>query len=143
MMAGSLLSAILTLSHIAISHSLPADHRQQQGWKRYNAAYSVAPIVEDVFEPMSFDQPPASIPIRDDHPQPPVGVNQNSPLQTNKFYASFFAAEQDNRTWVYPYSVWWPKHNPSQGRGLSSEFECFPWVAFWVRKVALSWSIPP
>ncbi|POS70283.1 glycosyl hydrolase family 81 [Diaporthe helianthi] len=78
-----------------------------------------APVAADIFTPMSFDSPPATIPSRDDHPQLPVGVVQEGPLQTNKFYASFFANAQDNRTWVHPYSVWWPKRNVLQGRGLS------------------------
>lgn len=68
---------------------------------------------------MSYNPPPANIRSRNDHPQLPVGVAQEGPLQTNKFYANFLANDQDNRTWTHPYSVWWPKNNASQGHGLS------------------------
>ncbi|KAG5743180.1 hypothetical protein H9Q70_014106 [Fusarium xylarioides] len=50
----------------------------------------------------------------------PVGVdNKNNPIQTNKFYANFFANNQDNGTWTHPYSVWWPSDPAKQGHGLS------------------------
>lgn len=116
MTTGSRLSAILLVLQVAFVHSSPADYGQQ--YRREEAAV----VVEDVFKAMSFDRPPASILTRDDHPQPPVGVNQKGPLQTNKFYASFFANNQDNRTWTYPYSVWWPRNQTSQGHGLSGGF---------------------
>ncbi|KAF5983798.1 glycosyl hydrolase family 81 [Fusarium coicis] len=55
-----------------------------------------------------------------DHPQKPVGVdNKNNPIQTNKFYANFFANNQDNATWTHPYSVWWSDDTVKQGHGLS------------------------
>ncbi|KAF9879540.1 glycosyl hydrolase family 81 [Colletotrichum karsti] len=49
----------------------------------------------------------------------PVGVTQDGPLQTNKFYANFFANKQDNATWTHPYSVWWSNETNKQGHGLS------------------------
>ncbi|CVK85090.1 related to glucan 1,3-beta-glucosidase [Fusarium mangiferae] len=50
----------------------------------------------------------------------PVGVdNKNSPIQTNKFYANFFANNQDNATWTHPYSIWRSSDPVKQGYGLS------------------------
>ncbi|PNP85049.1 hypothetical protein FNYG_01574 [Fusarium nygamai] len=50
----------------------------------------------------------------------PVGVeNKSNPIQTNKFYANFFANNQDNATWTHPYSVWWSSDPVKQGHGLS------------------------
>lgn len=118
MMTRSLLYVVLIISQAISARSFSIDHSRP--WQRRSNHGALT--VEDVFEPMSYDRPPAPISTRDDHPQPPVGVNQQGPLQTNKFYASFFANNQDNRTWTYPYSVWWPRKNTSQGRGLSSGF---------------------
>lgn len=106
--------ATVILLQVMFVQALFDGRAQQQPHSVYNS-----PAAEDVFTPMSFDPPPATIPSRNDHPQLPVGVAQEGPLQTNKFYANFFANAQDNRTWTHPYSVWWPKNNISQGRGLS------------------------
>ncbi|CCT63298.1 related to glucan 1,3-beta-glucosidase [Fusarium fujikuroi IMI 58289] len=74
---------------------------------------------DNVFVKISHD-PPILVPSRADHPQVPVGVdNKNSPIQTNKFYANFFANNQDNATWTHPYSIWWPSDPVKQGYGLS------------------------
>ncbi|KLU91941.1 hypothetical protein MAPG_10890 [Magnaporthiopsis poae ATCC 64411] len=73
---------------------------------------------QNVFVPISHDRP-VSIPTRGDHPQRPVGVLDKGPLQTNKFYANFFAGKQDNATWTHPYSVWWSNNTVRQGHGLS------------------------
>ncbi|TLD09995.1 hypothetical protein PgNI_06667 [Pyricularia grisea] len=72
----------------------------------------------DVFGVLSHSKP-INVPFREDHPQKPVGVSQKGPLQTNKFYANFFANNQDNATWTHPYSVWWSKYTTKQGHGLS------------------------
>lgn len=114
----SLLSAILISWQVILAHSFSHGHYKHH--KRQSADKTL--LVEDVFEPMSYDPPPPSILSRNDHPQPPVGVHQEGPLQTNKFYANFFSNNQDNRTWTYPYSVWWPGKNSSLGHGLSSGF---------------------
>ncbi|KAF5542389.1 glycosyl hydrolase family 81 [Fusarium napiforme] len=74
---------------------------------------------ENVFVKISHDTP-ILVPSRADHPQKPVGVdNENNPIQTNKFYANFFANNQDNATWTHPYSVWWSNDTVKQGHGLS------------------------
>lgn len=104
----------LTLFQVIFVQALFDSRAQQQRRSVYNA-----PAAEDVFTPMSFEPPPATIPARNDHPQLPIGVGQEGPLQTNRFYANFFANAQDNRTWTHLYSVWWPKNNVTQGRGLS------------------------
>lgn len=111
---GLLVCVTLVLLHSVSAHPFSGRHGRQQPQTRIDA-----PTVEDIFLPMSFNPPPATLRSRNDHPQLPVGVAQEGPLQTNKFYASFFANDQDNRTWTHPYSVWWPKNNASQGRGLS------------------------
>lgn len=72
----------------------------------------------DVFGVLSHSKP-INVPFREDHPQKPVGVRQRGPLQTNKFYANFFANRQDNATWTHPYSVWWSNDTAKQGHGLS------------------------
>ncbi|KAF5488012.1 putative endo-1,3(4)-beta-glucanase [Colletotrichum fructicola] len=72
----------------------------------------------NIFQPISNDQP-ILVPTRDDHPQKPVGVRHDGPIQTNKFYANFFANNQDNATWTHPYSVWWSNDTIKQGHGLS------------------------
>ncbi|KAF5539166.1 glycosyl hydrolase family 81 [Fusarium phyllophilum] len=74
---------------------------------------------DDIFVEISHD-PPILVPSRADHPQMLVGVdNKNNPIQTNKFYANFFANNQDNATWTHPYSVWWSSDPAKQGHGLS------------------------
>ncbi|QGI59752.1 related to glucan 1,3-beta-glucosidase [Fusarium fujikuroi] len=74
---------------------------------------------DNVFVKISHD-PPILVPSRADHPQMPVGVdNKNSPIQTNKFYANFFANNQDNATWTHPYSIYWSSDPIKQGYGLS------------------------
>ncbi|KAL0937454.1 endo-beta-glucanase (glycosyl hydrolase family 81) [Colletotrichum truncatum] len=72
----------------------------------------------NVFVAISHDAP-VLVPSQDSHPQEPVGVKQKGPLQTNKFYANFFANKQDNATWTHPYSVWWSNDTAKQGHGLS------------------------
>ncbi|KAK0376064.1 glycosyl hydrolase family 81 [Colletotrichum limetticola] len=74
---------------------------------------------DNVFVKISHDRP-ILVPSRADHPQKPVGVDNNdNPIQTNKFYANFFANNQDNATWTHPYSVWWSNDTVKQGHGLS------------------------
>ncbi|KAL8383180.1 hypothetical protein RB595_006777 [Gaeumannomyces hyphopodioides] len=73
---------------------------------------------QNIFVPISHDRP-ILIPTRGDHPQPPVGVLDTGPIQTNKFYANFFAGNQDNATWTHPYSVWWSNDTARQGHGMS------------------------
>lgn len=114
MSCGIVFCVILVLLQAILAHPFSPNDRQHQPQVRNDA-----PTIEDVFLPMSFNPPPATIRSRNDHPQRPVGVAQEGVLQTNKFYASFFANDQDNRTWTHPYSVWWPKNNATQGRGLS------------------------
>lgn len=112
--SGSLLSVTLYLLQVTLAHKTSGRNVRQKPRTQDGALQ-----IDDIFAPMSFDPPPATMPTRNDHPQVPVGVDQEGPLQTNKFYANFFANDQDNRTWTHPYSVWWPKNNATQGRGLS------------------------
>lgn len=66
----------------------------------------------NIFVPIATGAPHGSIPRRDDHPVPRQGINQKSPLSTNKFYGNFFLGNQDMPTWTHPFSVFWAK-----GRG--------------------------
>lgn len=123
MAMGLLLSAIAVAFQLIGAHAVSHGHLHV-GHPHARQMDGSPQAIDNVFQPMSFDRPPANMPTRDDHPQMPVGVKQDTPLQTNKFYANFFAGDQNNRTWTHPYSVWWPKLNYTQGRGLSSR--CSP-----------------
>ena len=70
-----------------------------------------APSV-NVFVPIATDAPHGSIGRRADHPVPRLGIKQNSPIETNKFYGNFFLGSQTDPTWTHPYSMSWAK-----GRG--------------------------
>jgi endo-1,3(4)-beta-glucanase len=45
---------------------------------------------EKIFQPVATDEPPSVIPSRSDHPVPRLGIDQEAPIGTNKFYANFF-----------------------------------------------------
>lgn len=59
--------------------------------------------------PISTGLPPASINQRGDHPAPRLGIQQRSPISTNKFYQNFFLGSQASITVLHPYSVTWVK----------------------------------
>lgn len=62
----------------------------------------------NVFVPLGDGAPPPNIKEEPDHPVPRLGiVNQNLPIQTNKFYANFFLGGRTCATWTHPYSVAW------------------------------------
>lgn len=103
----------LALLKVTFAHTISNDYDHQQPRAR-----NEAPTAENIFESMSFDPPPTTISFRSDHPQPPIGVEQEGPLQT-KLLRQFLRQRTGCRTWTHPYSAWWPKNNSSQGRGLS------------------------
>ncbi|KAF6826769.1 glycoside hydrolase family 81 protein [Colletotrichum musicola] len=72
----------------------------------------------DIFaEPIGTAPPPASIPVRDDHPVPRKGITSSTPLQTNKFYSNFFLGDQTAPTYTYPYGIAW-----GAGRGAAASY---------------------
>ncbi|KAL1842924.1 hypothetical protein VTJ49DRAFT_3712 [Mycothermus thermophilus] len=79
---------------------------------------NMPPPAQDIFsESISTDPPPANIQQRQDHPVPRKGISANGPIQTNKFYANFFLANQTSPSFLHPYSVAWPR-----GQGASGTF---------------------
>ncbi|KAL2351932.1 endo-1,3-beta-glucanase [Cryomyces antarcticus] len=75
---------------------------------------------QDVFNPISTGGIPSNIGSRGDHPVARLGINQNTPIETNKFYANFFLGSQTSPSFTHPYSVAWNKGAPSTGSwGLS------------------------
>ncbi|KAK2058727.1 family 81 glycosyl hydrolase [Colletotrichum caudatum] len=100
-----LLAAALLFAELACGRATRADAERDPG---------------DVFVPISHDRP-ILVPTRGDHPQTPVGVrnDDDGPIQTNKFYANFFAGGQNSAAWTHPYSVWWSRDAVEHGRGLS------------------------
>ncbi|KAF5625161.1 glycosyl hydrolase family 81 [Fusarium sp. NRRL 25303] len=120
-------SLVITLLLFEVVHASRHDHdlhthshlrRSAAGSSRINEG-ALKQSSDNVFVKISHD-PPILVPSRADHPQMPVGVdNKNSPIQTNKFYANFFAKNQDNATWTHPYSIWWSSDPVKQGYGLS------------------------
>ncbi|KAK1982180.1 family 81 glycosyl hydrolase [Colletotrichum cereale] len=128
-MASRVLAAALLLAELACGHqpSLPRRHGHaphargaaSHGGRATTHATGLKRDSENVFVRISHDRP-ILVPSRDDHPQTPVGVvADDTPIQTNKFYANFFAGNQDNATWTHPYSVWWSNDTAKHGHGLS------------------------
>lgn len=66
--------------------------------------------VENIFAlPIATDAPPSAIGSKQDHPAPRKGIESSGPLQTNKFYSSFFLGDQHCPSYLFPYSVAWAK----------------------------------
>ncbi|GKT88730.1 endo-beta-glucanase (glycosyl hydrolase family 81) [Colletotrichum tofieldiae] len=117
------LIAALLLSELACGHRLHGFHGRAHpsnpiSHGRTPHADFTKRNPENVFVRISHDRP-ILVPDRSDHPQRPVGVEDSGPIQTNKFYANFFAGNQDNATWTHPYSVWWSNDTAKHGHGLS------------------------
>lgn len=75
---------------------------------------------ENIFQPVAIDAPPSNFGRRSDHPVPRLGINQGSPIDTNKFYANFFLGSQTAPSWTHPYSVAWSKGGgPQHSWGMS------------------------
>ncbi|KAL9113220.1 MAG: hypothetical protein Q9227_002555 [Pyrenula ochraceoflavens] len=64
---------------------------------------------QDIFEPVGLGPVPDNIPTRDDHPQPRLGINQTTPIETNKFYANAFLGSQGQSIFSEPYTLQWSK----------------------------------
>ena len=73
-------------------------------------------ISGNVFQPVATGAPASSIPARDDHPVPRLGIqNQTAPIGTNKFYGNFYLSDQTAPSWTHPYSVNWARGGGSTG----------------------------
>jgi endo-1,3(4)-beta-glucanase len=70
---------------------------------------------QDIFQPIATNAPPGVIGSRPDHPVPKLGVQQTTPIGTNKFYANFFLGSQTAASWTHPYSVAWVKGGGQTG----------------------------
>lgn len=64
---------------------------------------------QDIFEPVALGPVPSQIPSRDDHPQPRLGINQTTPIETNKFYSNAFLGSQGSPIFTHPYTLQWAK----------------------------------
>ncbi|RHZ48115.1 hypothetical protein CDV55_101218 [Aspergillus turcosus] len=64
---------------------------------------------QDVFVPVSTGPIPNTIGSRDDHPVPKIGIETDTPVETNKFYTGLFLGTQTNNTFTHPYSLAWVK----------------------------------
>jgi endo-1,3(4)-beta-glucanase len=64
----------------------------------------------NVFVPMATDAPPKQITSRDDHAVKKLNIiDQDVPIETNKFYANFFLGNQTNTVWTLPYALSWAR----------------------------------
>lgn len=74
------------------------------------AMMRAATASSNIFDaPISTGLPPAFISRRGDHPVPRLGIQQASPISTNKFYQNFYLGSQASITVLHPYSVTWVK----------------------------------
>lgn len=81
----------------------------------FTSAPPVAPSVDIFATPIGTSAPPSQIKSRNDHPVPRLGITQNAPINTNKFYANFFLGGQTSPTFLQPYSVAWAKGSGASG----------------------------
>ena len=80
----------------------------------------MASTSENIFQPVGTGAPASVLASRPDHPVPRLGIQQQAPISTNKFYANFFLGSQTSGTWTHPYSVAWSKGGGStQSWGIS------------------------
>lgn len=64
--------------------------------------------------------PPSNIQRRSDHPVPRKEVRKSGPVQTNKFYSSFFLGDQTGPAYTFPYSLAWSKgKGPAASWGIA------------------------
>ncbi|KAK2017654.1 family 81 glycosyl hydrolase [Colletotrichum eremochloae] len=122
-MAPYVLAAALLFGELACGHQPPSRHGRAHA--RDVVLHGPATHADfkrdtdNVFASIISHDQPILVPIRNDHPQMPVGVEGDGPIQTNKFYANFFAGNQNNAAWTHPYSVWWSSDKTRHGHGLS------------------------
>lgn len=64
--------------------------------------------VNNIFQQISRDSPPAQIQVYDWHPLNKTGIqNQTQRIETNKFYSGFYLGSQNTSVFLFPYSVTW------------------------------------
>ncbi len=70
----------------------------------------------DIFaDPISTDAPPANIGRKDDHPVRRLGITDQGPFETNKFYGNFHLGNQTSPTFLHPFSVAWARGQGASG----------------------------
>jgi hypothetical protein len=74
------------------------------------------PASGNIFSAISYDAPPAQMPLRSDHPVAGVGIaNRTRPIETNKFYGNLLIGTQQQPAFPYPFQVRWLKGTGSIG----------------------------
>lgn len=69
---------------------------------------------------ISKNGPPSMIKRRSDHPVPRKEVRKSGPVQTNKFFSSFFLGDQTGPAYTFPYSLAWSKgKGPAASWGIA------------------------
>ncbi|KAF2877864.1 endo-1,3(4)-beta-glucanase 1 precursor [Massariosphaeria phaeospora] len=88
-------------------------------------------VAGNIFVPMATDAPPQQITSRDDHVVKKLNiVDEDVPIQTNKFFANFFLGNQTQPVWTNPYALSWAK-----GHGNS-----FGMVVTHIERSQLAWA---
>lgn len=70
---------------------------------------------QNIFAPIATGTPPSQITTRGDHPVARLGINQQAPISTNKFYANFFLGGRGSSSWTHPYSLSWAQGGGQTG----------------------------
>ncbi|QIW99261.1 hypothetical protein AMS68_004779 [Peltaster fructicola] len=72
--------------------------------------------INEIFQAIATDTPPAQISQRSDHPVARLGISpQQKKLETNKFYANLFLGSQTSGVFTLPYVITWLKGHGSGG----------------------------
>ncbi|KAF2028709.1 glycoside hydrolase, partial [Setomelanomma holmii] len=76
----------------------------------------IRPPSANIFQPVASGVPAPSLEFRGGHyVKKEHIVDDDVPLQTNKFYANFFLGSQGNPVWTHPYHLVWAKGNGETG----------------------------
>jgi endoglucanase Acf2 len=72
---------------------------------------TAVPSGTNIFTPIGTDPAPYMVGPKGGHPIPRTGISDNitTPIETNKFYAGLFLADQTDSVWTHPYSIRWAK----------------------------------
>ncbi|EAW08297.1 glucan endo-1,3-beta-D-glucosidase [Aspergillus clavatus NRRL 1] len=105
-------SVVIQTSPTSVASSSHLAQQSQSPSKTESATPTPMTEGQDVFVPVSTGSIPQSIPSRNDHPVPRIGIaNATSPVETNKFYSGLFLGTQTNNTFTHPYSLAWVRGN--------------------------------
>ncbi|KAH7410427.1 endo-1,3(4)-beta-glucanase 1 precursor [Phaeosphaeria sp. MPI-PUGE-AT-0046c] len=74
------------------------------------ATIPIQPASANIFQPIATGSPAQSLPFRGGHYVKKEHIlDEDVPIQTNKFYANFFLGGQGNPVWTHPYHLVWAK----------------------------------